>query len=693
MSMSKLLTKTKLRNLSLLLRIYLSFAIVIIVFACSSVITYFTQNTISTAYSSVENESMPISTQAIRLEVAMYQANQSLLRITNAQTPEVVEQYESQFNLNRANLRKALSNLKLVADDANSLAAFDKKLQTMQPDYQGTETLLDKVTQYVSSYLAETENIASARKAYLVEKTKTEAAQAQLFSLINTMAVNVVGFISRIDDSFLTKQSFDLAAVRTELEQKLHLAFNAQNSDDVLKYYKDNQGIITRFKDIVAIITTDAPGFATDHENAFFIPIYKEASTKEGVLYRSYELAKQKENLDKQAYDSNSYIIQARNTLAELQAHADSFAKFAAQEVNANIITSLEVIFGGLILVIIIAVVISVSLARSIRGPLEKLIALIDKAAGGDLTDSYEDNAKDEFAQLASSVNKMIDQTRDVVSRLKNAVDSLRHTADKNLSVVRESNEALDVQRKEAFMIASSTSELEQTLAQVVDSAQKTLNEVTNVGNVSEQGRNIMSENITTTHTLDSRLKETSAAISSVNQMGDKIGHVVSVITNIAEQTNLLALNAAIEAARAGEHGRGFAVVADEVRTLANRTSESTKEITQVISELRTTISRAVSVIGTCNEEMASSLTQSSKANSAIEEIMGYITTIEQMTSQIVESAHEQEIATHEINQNITRISSLADKNYEGISNIQDSSENLNKIASEQIDIVNMFKI
>ena len=202
-----------------------------------------------------------------------------------------------------------------------------------------------------------------------------------------------------------------------------------------------------------------------------------------------------------------------------------------------------------------------------------------------------------------------------------------------------------------------------------------------------------MSDNITTTHILDSKLKETSQAITQVNQMGENIGSVVTTIRGIADQTNLLALNAAIEAARAGEHGRGFAVVADEVRTLANRTSEATTEIVDVIEQLRTTITKAVEVIESCNHEMAASLEQSSRANSSIEEIMGNIAAIDTMTAQIVESAHEQEIATREINKNITRISELSEENCESMNRIKDSSSQLDQIAFEQSEIVNRFKV
>lgn len=694
MKKNQLLSKLNVRNISLLTRIYISFIIVIAFFAVTSVVTYSTQTLIGSAFSSVESESQPVEAAAVKLEIAMYNANQDLLKINTALTPADITSVETQFKRSSSQLSIALDELKDIVNKSTTLAEYDnEQAELNKSEYVKTPVYIDQLTKYVDSYLKSTSTVASERKDFLVQKEKAEKRQANFFSLINLMAVDIERINSELQDSFIFMLVSDLTAIRTRLERNLHGAFNASDSETVLKNYNENQQIIKNFQEVIGNITRDAPKFK-DLESPYFEPLYKDASTNSGILYKFYELVKVKEALDKKANESAKAILEAKTVLEQLQAKSDSFAKYSSDNVNGYINLSLELVFGSLAFVLLITVIILFTLARSIKRPLEQLITVLDRVAEGDLTSTLTtDDSKDEFSKIAIGVNKMTEQIRIVVAQLKHAVNSLQDTANQNVCVVNDSNEALDVQRKEAIMVASSTAELEQTLAQVVESSQQTLQEVNNVGIVSEQGRQIMSDNITTTHTLDSKLKQTSEAITLVNQMGDKIGNVVAVITGIAEQTNLLALNAAIEAARAGEQGRGFAVVADEVRTLATRTRDSTTEITQVITELRNTITTAVNVIATCNEEMQASLTQSSKANSAIEEIMGYIATIEQMTSQIVESAHQQEIATKEINQNITRITALADQNYDGMCNIQKSSEVIDSIAKEQTDIVNMFKI
>lgn len=694
MNIKQILNKFNFRNISLLFRIYIAFAIVIAVFACSSIITCFTQTSIKTAFGSVEKQAQPVAMTASKLEVAMLSTNQNLFSIITAQTPADIDKYIGNLETARKQLDSALEEFDHTVNSSDALEDYDLAKQALgSVDSVSMKQQVVKLSELVHAYLDKTAALPTDRKNYLTNKVKVDNEQGQFISLMSLMSIEIEKIKIKLDDFFINKLVLDLGDVRLAVEKNMHSGFKNENSAQILEAFKHNSTLIQQFKDKVKELNFEVPSFESDLEGAYFKPLYKGSLDKSGVLYKTYELVAFKEGIDAKAAEGEKYIEEAQVTLKSIQNRADDFSRYSANNVNNYIVKSIEFAFGSLLLVICIVVIVSLGLAKSIKKPMHQLIDVMDKAADGDLTANYIDSFNDEFSRIGQGLNKMNAQTKIVISKLVSIVSELRDTANQNSSVVNASNEALDVQRKEAFMVASSTAELEQTLSQVAESAQHTLDEITNVSKVSEQGRQVMSDNITTTHSLDAKLKETSDAITKVNQMGENIGSVISVIRGIAEQTNLLALNAAIEAARAGEQGRGFAVVADEVRTLANRTSESTKEITVVISDLRNTIAKAVNVINTCNEEMETSVEQASKANSSIEEIMGYITSIDQMTSQIVESAHEQEIATREINQNITKISELADQNSEDMNNIQRSSETLDRIATEQTDIVKKFKL
>ena len=213
------------------------------------------------------------------------------------------------------------------------------------------------------------------------------------------------------------------------------------------------------------------------------------------------------------------------------------------------------------------------------------------------------------------------------------------------------------------------------------------------VEKASEMGRKVMAGNITTTHQLAGKLQQTGKVIGDVSSMSSQIGNILDVIRGIAEQTNLLALNAAIEAARAGEQGRGFAVVADEVRSLAGRTAQSTSEIQTMIENLQQGVARAVTVMQECSREMDSCVDQSSHANNAMEEVQGIVVLISDMSSQIASAAEQQQATSADIATNLNRISDISDLNYQGIERVAETSQQLDSLAEQQESLVKRFRL
>ncbi|MGN1393084.1 MAG: methyl-accepting chemotaxis protein [Succinivibrionaceae bacterium] len=686
MKSSDFLSKVNIRNISLIWRIYLSFVLVILVFMLTSFVSVYYQKSINIAFSAVEKEAIPINVKASDVNVEMLSAHQQLLKVINAKSVDEIEELAPVLELKRKSVLEKVKDLENVVKIANSLEQ-SKAGESISKDVTLLKTKVEE-------YLSRTEGFSDQLKNFIIIKNKLNVQQADiqtLLSLINSELERAK--IENLGDSFIETLIREFTEVKVRLEQKLNAAFKMNKSIDVINSFYENQITLNELRAKYEELFFEVPKLEFNLESIYLLPLYNACTEKSGVWYKTYEVMKDKEDVEDKSRDSEKIIAEVQEVLNNIQKNSNAFVVDASDIVHNSISTSTVIVVISLIITILVVVIISLVLGVSIKKPMNYLMQVMDKAAEGDLSQSYDDVSKDEFGNIGAGLNKMIHQTREVISKLVVVVNDLKNTAENNALVVKESNEALEIERKESFMVASSTAELEQTLSQVVESAQRTLDEVINVGKVSEIGRQVMSDNITTTHTLDAKLKETSDAITKVNEMGEDIGNVVSVIRGIAEQTNLLALNAAIEAARAGEQGRGFAVVADEVRTLANRTSESTKQITSVIEQLRSTISKAVNVIASCNAEMENSLKQTSKANSSIEEIMGCISSIDSMSQQIVESAHEQEIATREINKNITRISELSERNCEGMEGIQKSSNNLDKIANEQTAIINRFRL
>ena len=340
-----------------------------------------------------------------------------------------------------------------------------------------------------------------------------------------------------------------------------------------------------------------------------------------------------------------------------------------------------------------ISIFTGLSIRRSMHVDAFHLLHSLKQIARGDLNSKVNISNKNEIGLIAKLTNGFVYNTRHILLRVKHDVMRLNKVITANRKAIDENNKSVAEQKAMVSDVSAATSSLEESIARVTDFAQSTLEEVQNAEAASETCRRTMSDNITTTHTLSDRLRATSQAVENIKEMGDRIDSIVKTIADIADQTNLLALNASIEAARAGDQGRGFAVVADEVRELAIKTASSTKEVSDTILTLSRAVKTSVEVVASCEVEMANSLQQSSKANSSIEEIMGIIATISDMSEQIVESCQTQSHNAANINNSITSMLSLMDSSIAQSAEIYGSLQDLHRLASAQTSILNNFEM
>lgn len=362
----------------------------------------------------------------------------------------------------------------------------------------------------------------------------------------------------------------------------------------------------------------------------------------------------------------------------------------AANEVMVWIQASL---FLGLGISLCVIILTNITIRHSLRRDTNRLLKRLMGMAQGDMRSKVKIQARDEIGSIGRLVDYVVDNTNGTLSLMKSDVDKLYQMVNTNLASIDAANDAISVQRNTAQSVASSTAEMESSVEKVTDFAKSTLNEVKSAEEASDTCRRTMQDNITTTHTLSDRLRASSEAINKIHMMSSQIESIVKTIADIADQTNLLALNATIESARAGESGRGFAIVADEIRELAIKTAKSTKEVSQTINLLEQAVTNSVNVMASCESEMDNSLQQSSRANSSIEEIMGIIATISDMSEQIVMSCQQQTNSASEINQSIAHISKLAEDSYDQMAELQTNMHELNDLATNQAKVLGKFKL
>lgn len=348
-------------------------------------------------------------------------------------------------------------------------------------------------------------------------------------------------------------------------------------------------------------------------------------------------------------------------------------------------------------LVMVISVVLSIFIAFitviRVTRPLSEVNRVLNIVATGDLTSKLDDSGTDEFGTLAKNCNQLIDNLRDLINGIVNRSNQLATAAEETSMVVKESTVAINDQRSQVEQAATATSEMASTSESVMERANEALSDIKHADEEAEKVKRISDTNKQTILQLASEIDQASGVINDVNQHSAAIGGILDVIRGVADQTNLLALNAAIEAARAGEHGRGFAVVADEVRTLASKTQQSTEEIQNMIEQLQNGSSSAVSVMNNSKLQADRCVEQSEQATIALDGITDSVHQANDMSEQIVSAAREQNQVSSEISERLESIVTIAEQTALGAEQTEMSSQEVAKLAEELRQSVDQFRL
>ncbi len=390
-------------------------------------------------------------------------------------------------------------------------------------------------------------------------------------------------------------------------------------------------------------------------------------------------------------YQTTSSLLDYVEELEEL---GDSQVESRTETINDIVTRVASTIVITLVVGVLLSTFIALFSIKTIVRPIKRVARQMhDIAEGeGDLSARLNDQGRDEIAELSRGFNAYTSKIHALVIKVMEATSHLATSSEELSSITHQTAGDVSRQREETDQVATAITEMSQTAHDVARSALAAADATGKADHEAGQGRSVISATMTTINALADEVGKATEVIHTLEQDSASIGSILDVIREIAEQTNLLALNAAIEAARAGEQGRGFAVVADEVRTLAQRTQKSTGEIHKMIERLQQGTQEAVTVMGRGHDQAVRSVDQAKDTQLSFDTIVQAVTSASDMTTQIASAAEEQNAVSESIGRSVTNIRAGADQNSHSVQQVAATSEDIAQLATRLQSLVSAFK-
>ncbi len=345
------------------------------------------------------------------------------------------------------------------------------------------------------------------------------------------------------------------------------------------------------------------------------------------------------------------------------------------------------------LLALLVGVIAAVIITRQITGPLRDTLAVVERIAGGDLSHTVIVTRRDELGVLQQGIARMGVTLRDLISGIRDGVTQIASAAEELSAVTEQTSAGVNSQKVETDQVATAMHEMTATVQEVARNAEEASQAAAAADGEARAGDQVVSEAIAQIERLASEVVRSTDAMTVLQQESDKIGSVMDVIKAVAEQTNLLALNAAIEAARAGEAGRGFAVVADEVRGLAQRTQKSTEEIEGLVAGLQNGTQQVAAVMNNSRSLTDSSVALTRKAGVSLENITRTVSNIQSMNQQIAAAAEQQSAVAEEISRSIINVRDVSEQTAAASEETAASSVELARLGNQLQMLVSHFRV
>jgi methyl-accepting chemotaxis protein len=382
---------------------------------------------------------------------------------------------------------------------------------------------------------------------------------------------------------------------------------------------------------------------------------------------------------------------QIRDTSTEVKS-AQTSQENSVVAVRSTVTATIGVIIAIAAVAVLVSIVLSRLITRSIIRPVKELATMAEGFGNGNFSTRMDESSKDEFGMLAAHFNQATTKLREIISQITGAIIKLSESSKELSSIAENLYKGQSEQVSQTDQSATSMEEMSQTIMDVAKNASNTADTSRDALNMAKEGRGVVEKTVRGMNEIADSVMEAASTIAKLSESSAKIGVILSTINDIADQTNLLALNAAIEAARAGEQGRGFAVVADEVRKLAERTGESTREISGIINEIHSDTERSVSAMNKGKVRVEDGVRLSNEASKSLELILDASQRGVDMAQAIATATEQQSAVSEEVSRSMERIANITKKAEESIVNVKTASEELSKLSEDLRQMSAWFK-